>query len=155
MVVYRLIDLQHAGLVLDGASAALTGGRWNPRGCAVLYTSLTVSLALLELMSHYQQPLTPTRWCLATLRLPRDAVERFDRALLPPRWRGLTQQTQQIGGHWLRHGNLAMQVPSVIHGFEDNVLVNPAHPGFPKLRLEAVDELQVATDLLPDTLLSR
>ncbi|MCZ7627554.1 MAG: RES domain-containing protein [Candidatus Methylomirabilis sp.] len=45
MRVWRLCARQHA--TPDGEGARLFGGRWNPPGTAVVYTSATLSLATL------------------------------------------------------------------------------------------------------------
>lgn len=37
---------------MSGSGAKHTGGRWNPVGIAVTYTSENISLALLETIAH-------------------------------------------------------------------------------------------------------
>lgn len=145
MEVYRLIDVQHAGLILDGTSAALTGGRWNPRGRAVLYTSCNVSLAILELLSHYHRPFAGSRYCVATIRIPDAAITRFDRDRLPCRWRHLPNLTRQEGCRWLDSAaSVALIVPSAIHAHDDNVLIDPTHARFSEVELLSCAPLHVA-----------
>ena len=48
--VWRLTQPHTAAF--DGTGARRYGGRWNPRGTAVVYTSATLSLAVMELLVH-------------------------------------------------------------------------------------------------------
>ncbi len=56
MTVYRFTHKKFAG-ELSGTGARLVGGRWNPVGVSVVYTSESISLALLEVLANI-----PTRW---------------------------------------------------------------------------------------------
>ena len=51
MIVYRFCHKKYAR-ELSGIGAKLKGGRWNPPGIAVLYTSASISLALLEILAN-------------------------------------------------------------------------------------------------------
>lgn len=148
MEVFRVIDIQHAGQVLDGSSAALTGGRWNPRGSAVVYTSRNVSLAILELLSHYRGPFACARYCVATISLPDAEIAHLDRERLPPRWQHLPTLTRREGMRWLDSGSLlALIVPSAVHAYDDNVLINPAHRRFREVKLLACGPLRIANTI--------
>jgi RES domain-containing protein len=148
MEVFRLIDVQHAGLILDGTSAALTGGRWNPRGSAVIYASRNVSLAILELLSHYRGPFACARYCVATISIPDAELVHLDRERLPPRWQHLPSLTRREGLRWLDSGSsLALAVPSAVHAYDDNVLINPAHRRFPEVRLLSCGPLRIASSI--------
>lgn len=145
--MFRLIARRHAALVLDGASAALTGGRWNRRGTPVVYTSLSPSLAILEMLSHYQQVLQRDNHCLAVIEVPDDAVEPFERMRLPPRWQQLPWVTRRHGSRWAAQGGAALRVPSAVHAFEDNLLINPLHPRSGEVELLACEPIQLAGSL--------
>ena len=141
--VFRLVDCRHAHALLDGTVAARSGARWNPRGSPVVYTSLSPSLAILELMN--QDPLATRleRQVLGIITVPAALVERLDPALLAPRWRSLGHHTQEIGARWLAHGNAALVVPSAIHDHEDNLLLNPRHPRFQEITLVGCEPLRL------------
>jgi RES domain-containing protein len=147
MQVFRLIDQQHMAQVLDGTSAALTGGRWNARGTPVVYASSSVSLAILELLSHYRDALQRAAYCLATIVVPDDAVGTFERSILPPRWQNLPWLTRRLGRQWAAHGELALRVPSAVHDFEDNLLLNPLHPRFDEVHLVSCAPLRLAASV--------
>jgi RES domain-containing protein len=131
--IFRLIERLHARDVLDGRSAALTGGRWNGRGRAAVYTSLTASLAALERRCHYAGDGVEEAMAdlvLARIEVPDQRVEDLAREVLPPRWQRLERLTQSMGDEWLKGYGLALRVPSSIHPYEDNVILNPEAPGF-------------------------
>lgn len=50
MLVYRLCRAVHSKL--DGEGALRYGGRWNSHGVAVVYTSSSLSLAIVETRVH-------------------------------------------------------------------------------------------------------
>ena len=51
MIVYRFANAKYSK-DLSGEGSKLFGGRWNNKGTAILYTSTSISLALLELLIH-------------------------------------------------------------------------------------------------------
>ena len=53
---WRIIKAKHLPTAFSGEGAAKTGGRWNSRGVAVVYTSATRSLAALETLVHLNPP---------------------------------------------------------------------------------------------------
>jgi RES domain-containing protein len=134
MIVYRLAK-ERAGRYhaddLSGQGAALAGGRWNPRGMAVLYTCEHVSTAVLEARVHMAGLLPVGNLFLVTLDVP-DAD--YATALSPPLpagWDALDHDpatTVALGRQWLSDGSrLAMRVPSVLCPEEYNLLLNPSH----------------------------
>jgi RES domain-containing protein len=54
--VYRNAGLRFAGEtdILTGEGSGKRGGRWNPRGIATVYSSLTPEAAMLEALSHFR-----------------------------------------------------------------------------------------------------
>jgi RES domain-containing protein len=143
MRAYRIVDARRGGLLLDGSSAARTGGRWNRRGIPAVYASLSVSLAILEAMHQEAGGELAGRFHLGVIAVPPARIERLERAVLPPRWRELSACTREIGTRWLRGGVLALQVPSAIHDHEDNLLLNPGHPDFRLVTLESSGPLKL------------
>jgi len=53
---WRIVKEKHAATAFSGEGAARTGGRWNSRGVAVIYTSSTKALAALENLVHLNPP---------------------------------------------------------------------------------------------------
>lgn len=137
MRLWRLCKRRHAAF--DGQGARLSGGRWNRRGTAVVYTSETLSLAALELLVHCDPSLLPSDLVEIAAELPEGlAVERVEIAGLPRAWRRYPapDALAQIGTDWARAASsAALSVPSVVVPRERNVLLNPAHPDFRRVRV--------------------
>lgn len=119
---------------LSGKGAAISPGRWNGPGQAVVYAAPTVALAMLETAAHINTAGLPLNRFLVAIDMP-DALwaQRQDIAAdqLPPGWAaipaGLT--SVEVGSQWLsRQSSLLLCVPSVIVPEEPVTLINPAHP---------------------------
>lgn len=136
MNVYRINKEPYHLDPLSVVGSQRYGGRWNPKGLGILYTSRTPELSLLETLVHLP-PLTlaevPALW-LSTLRLPEtpEAVFWLDPAKLPAHWKtGTLTETQSILTEWLLDPFcLALGVPSAVMELSYNVLLHPAHPDF-------------------------
>jgi RES domain-containing protein len=134
MKVFRLAK-ERAGRYraddLSGAGAALAGGRWNPRGMAVLYTSCYASTALLEARVHTQGMLPSANLFLVTLELPDEDWIGAMVPAMPDDWNVLDHDpmsTVSLGRAWLEQGaTLALKVPSVVCPTDFNLLLNPRH----------------------------
>ena len=124
---------------LSGYGAYLYGGRWNLPGLALLYTAEQRAMALLETLVHLPVEDLPDDMYLMTLDVPDDTSRQIiGPADLPPDWQRLSlpQPTATIGHAWLQAGSsLALQVPSVVMPQERNLLLNPAHAEFIRVRL--------------------
>ena len=119
---------------LSGQGAAISPGRWNGPGQAVIYTAPSVALAMLETAAHINTLGLPLNRFLVAIDVP-DALwaQRQDIAAdqLPIGWAaipaGLT--SVEVGAQWLsRQNSLLLCLPSVIVPEEPIVLINPAHP---------------------------
>ena len=143
MQLYRITH--HKYLTdLSGTGARLYGGRWNSEGNAVLYTASSFSLALLETMAHTAIDNIPADFGYIRIAAPEPGAEYPMESLtandLPEDWKHYPApfRLQEIGDRWVKSRNsLYLRVPSVIVEIEDNVLVNPMHPGFAQLRIDA------------------
>jgi len=144
MEVYRINKEPYHTDPLSVIGSHRHGGRWNPKGIGILYTSRTPELALLETLVHLP-PLTlpelPQLW-LSTLRLPdelENAVFWLAPDRLPPYWRtGALTDTQAILTDWLLAPfSLAIAVPSAIIDISYNLLLHPQHPAFAQVKVVA------------------
>ena len=134
---WRIVKAKHAATAFSGKGAADNGGRWNSRGVAVVYASITKSLAVLESLVHLNPPV---RFTFVAFRLQFDdaLVEKFPLKKLPADWwvEPPPPSTQQIGDRWVREARSAvLALPSVIISGEPNYLLNPAHPDFKKISI--------------------
>lgn len=139
MRVWRITKAKYAATAFDGQGAKRDGGRWNHPGRAVVYTSDSAALATLELMVRLQDVRLLRNYVLVPAEVPDDAVEDLDVASLGPDWRAYphSQGTMDAGDAWAAAGKtLALRVPSVVVQGH-NVLINPLHPRFVDVRVEA------------------
>jgi RES domain-containing protein len=142
MTVYRLSKQAYIN-DLSGGGAELNGGRWNSKGTAVVYTSSSRALAVLEVAVHTPLGLIPSDYFMATIELP-DVSEIFKPGIdeLPDKWNSnpLIKATQQIGDIFVKTNKyLAMQVPSATVAGDFNYLINPLHPDFKSVKIIAAD----------------
>jgi len=134
-LVYRIQKKQFVDSMLSGEGARLNGGRWNPIGIPLLYTSTTPELALLETLVHLDG--TPIRdlppFVRVTIELP-DSIEAVRIADLPTGWDQLKFPDSLpiflLSRLRPTYPALAFSIPSVIlkGSPSRNVLVNPLHP---------------------------
>ncbi|WP_179405067.1 RES family NAD+ phosphorylase [Burkholderia guangdongensis] len=126
---------------MSGGGAKTTGGRWNAKGVAVLYTSENRSLACLETLVHVVGGGLPLNRILVRIDVPDDvwrAAIHFDPD--DPKnvgWdvepAGMT--SIDAGTDWANGAASALLVvPSVVVPEEMNVLINPAHPDVAKIK---------------------
>ncbi|MDY6849679.1 MAG: RES family NAD+ phosphorylase [Geoalkalibacter sp.] len=141
MRVYRIAQAEFGG-DLSGEGARLYGGRWNPPGRAMLYTANSTALAALEILVGFDWDLAPTL-SLVELEVPDLPVEVIAVENLSDDWyRPGNPSLRRIGAQWLEgKKTLALQVPSAAiptapDGF--NILLNPAHPRFAKVKVRKV-----------------
>jgi RES domain-containing protein len=136
---WRLSKRRYAADAFSGESPRLYPGRWNPIDVPMVYTSLSLSLAVLEVFVHMPKAAEPNDYVSVKADLPVDerSLERVDRDTLPPDWKRVdSPATREIGGTWARSlRSLVLLVPSVIIEGEWNALVNPAHPHAQKIQL--------------------
>ncbi|MFN0104019.1 MAG: RES family NAD+ phosphorylase [Bryobacteraceae bacterium] len=106
---------------LEGKGAAVTGGRWNSKGTAVVYTSSCGALAVLEYRVHTS--VDPADLLLYRLELPESlTVERAG-------WMPDLATSRKFGDVWAASmRSPVLIVPSVVVPHQVNVLLNPAHP---------------------------
>jgi RES domain-containing protein len=139
--VWRITSPRHVGDAFTGEGARLYGGRWNPPGVALVYTSSTLSLCALEYFVHLDPTLAPDRLAAIPADLPAGfEVPLLPLADLPADWRSYPApgRLQDIGSAWVREArSFALRVPSAIIPDEHNILLNPRHPDHHRLRVHA------------------
>ena len=147
LTVWRLVTARYADTAFSGEGARVYGGRWNPKGVPLVYTSATRSLAMLEMLVQ-DQPLR-ARYVMIPAILPGNLmIERLAPNALPADWRSLAarSQLQALGADWARgRASAVLAVPSVVIPAEANYLLNPLHPAFARIAVGAPEEF--VTDL--------
>jgi RES domain-containing protein len=137
--LYRL-QSAHYGLpkdFLSGKGAELTGGRWNPVGMPVVYTSRTVELASLEYLVHYFEGFPNSKLpalLVGTIEIAQEDILTIEAEMLPKNWRNspAPKSLQSVTNQWFKNRKfLALQIPTAVHSAQTelsyNVLLNPLH----------------------------
>lgn len=133
MLVYRIAGRKHAA-DLSGAGAAIHGGRWNKKGTAVLYTSESKELALLETIVHTPPMFVPNLDIL-TIEIP-ELVTEIEIGSLPPNWSDYPAPTilSEMAEKWIKEAQtIALKVPSCIIHSSHNYIINCRHPVYKKM----------------------
>jgi RES domain-containing protein len=115
---------------LSGAGAKNTGGRWNPVGMAITYTSENIALAVLETVVHLRSGGLPLNRYLVRIDVPDDVWAARQVCKPPVGWDAMPagMNSMQTGEAWLlSKASALLVVPSVIVPEENNVLINPLH----------------------------
>jgi RES domain-containing protein len=149
MIVYRIASCNYV-LDLTGKGAALYGARWNSKETYIVYTASSRSLALLETVVH-MGTLPESGFCLITIEIPTDTPAKIEAADLPTDWQQSPppDYLRGFGDSFVRDGkNVALKVPSVIIPEEYNVLLNPRHKDFQKVKILTQQKLMLDRRLL-------
>jgi RES domain-containing protein len=120
-----------------GLGSTLANGRWHTQGpIQVVYAGATRALCQLEKRVHANGA-NPRDQALMRLDLPKSAPLRDVAELgLPADWREREAETQRIGMGWVTSGSsLGLWVPSFVEPAERNLILNPAHPDYRRIRL--------------------
>ena len=136
MRFYRIADSRHAPE--SGEGARLHGGRWNTPGRAVIYACDTQTGAMLEKLVHTNGRMPKHQVCVTF-----EAPDSLKLATLDPGdvtgWADADMAASRAAGDaWLDEAATAvLRVPSVVFEVERNVLINPEHPDFRRIRVVA------------------
>jgi len=131
MLLYRITGSKYAA-DLSGIGAAITGGRWNKKGTAVLYTGESIEIALLETIVHAPPMLVP-KLDLLTIEIPNDSITTIQIKDLPPNWKDYPAPSilAEIAESWIKkRGIIALKIPSAIIHSANNYILNCSHPKY-------------------------
>lgn len=127
---WRLDLTRHAGTWNSGIGAEGSGGRWNPKGLQVVYTSLDAATAVLEVAVHKGfEALDCLPHTLTAARvLDVAAIHKVQPEDIPnPNWLvpGTPSYSQQVFGASLLKQHPFVLIPSSVSRHSWNLLVNP------------------------------
>ena len=144
---YRIVAPRWVDDALSGEGARKFGGRWNSPGRAMVYLGGSRALAALEMLVHLTTPLSRAKvYKIVKVSIPSDLISDYPLGILPKNWRDHppAQITQEIGDDWLKSNNsmnqLALRVPSTLIPEESNILLNPLHPDFKKIKTHTPED---------------
>ena len=136
---WRIVKTRYAAQVFDGEGARLYGGRWNSPGVRMVYTSESIALAALEILTQTGKSSLLASYSRCAVHFDDSLVTSLDRSLLPTNWRTYPAppELQLIGDTWIANSSsVVLEVPSVLIETESNYLINPQHPDFRFLSIE-------------------
>src|SRR4051794_13904782 len=133
----RICRRRYAIKAANGEGSRLYGGRWNSRGVRVVYASASLALAAVETFVNLEPNLRPADLVSIEGEIP-DVLEigKLELKTLPLHWNvGRDESLRRFGDEWVRAGqNVALLVPSAAIHDEWNVLLNPGHADFSRIR---------------------
>lgn len=150
MRFFRIADSRHAPE--SGEGARLHGGRWNSPGRAVIYACETQSGAMLEKLVHTNGRMPKHQVCVVF-----EAPDGLQTAELKagdiPGWAAADMiVSRRAGDAWLeRETTAVLRVPSVVFDYEHNVLLNPEHPDFKRVRVAGIESVRWDERLFTET----
>lgn len=143
MIIYRLTTGKYANDI-SGTGSKIYGGRWNPPGIAVLYTSQYISLAILEILVRASKFTSPSSYTLLSFEIPDSGIYELQLKKIKKDWQNDLNYTQQIGEDFLNENqSLCIKVPSAIVPQENNFLLNPLHADFKKVKIISSELLEL------------
>ena len=137
MIVYRLSSSRYAR-DLCGRGSELAGGRWNNKGTALIYTSQSRALCMLEVAVHLPLGNLPLDYHLVSIELPDISLPVVEISSLGTAWKAWppSSHTRHIGDEFVKEGkHLGLRVPSAIVPEEFNVLINPKHGDMTRVKI--------------------
>ena len=150
MRVWRITRQVHIVGPLSGEGAARSGSRWNSKGVRIAYTSTSRPLAVLEMLVHVTRDSVPDDIVLVPVDVPPGLIEEMEH---PPRhWNDVPESdpARHAGDRWVHEQNsVALLVPSVVMPAEKNLLLNPLHPEFAKVKIHPPETHPIDRRLLP------
>src|SRR3954468_5637550 len=139
MKFWRICRRRYATEAASGEGARLYGGRWNSRGVRVVYASTSLALAAMETFVNLEPSLRP-KDLVSIAGEVSERVETLKVTLesLPKNWnRSRAESLRKIGDAWVREGlTVALLVPSAAIKAEWNLLLNPAHRDFSRIKFD-------------------
>jgi len=138
MDVFRLSREKFAS-TLSGKGAAMKGARWNSMGVELIYCASNRSLAMAEVAVHFSLATLPGDYVMMTIFIPDDIlVQKLNQSDLPLEWNAFPHptSTQAIGDKFVSANTYCvLQIPSVVTQGDYNILLNPNHPDFLKIKI--------------------
>lgn len=148
--VWRITHKDYKESAFTGEGAKLFGGRFNSEGIPLVYTSGSLSLAMLEIIVQSNGRDYFKQCAVFNAEIPENLIATPELKELPKEWNQIPygKQPQQFGDEWIKSGNKpVMRVPSVVVPVEYNFLINPMHPEFSKIKFYETENISFDTRL--------
>lgn len=152
LTAYRVVKAKRKDDAFSGEGARRAGGRWSSKGRLAVYTSSTLSLAVLEILMHLEDATLLDSYGLYSVTFPKSLVQTIPVDSLPLDWADFPAplEAQAIGDAWLRDKSSAvLRIPSAafqgipLDLVETNYLLNPSHPDFARIEVGPFQPLRI------------
>jgi len=139
MQVWRIFPGRFRDSAFTGVGGLFAARRWNLLGTVMVYTSTSRALAALEFFVNLDPIEAPSDLLMAEATVPDASVEAMKLDVLPRNWRELdNERCRDLGSEWTQSlRSVALKVPSAVVDGDWNVLLNPKHPQFGKVKIGA------------------
>ena len=136
MRVWRLCGALHSEAAFSGQGGLYAASRWNEKGHLMVYSASSRALAAVEYFVNLEPSQAPADLVMAEADVPDSAVLKLEMAKLPKDWFTLNnRECRRLGMEWLKtRRSAALAVPSVPIRGDWNVILNPEHPDFSRIR---------------------
>ncbi|MDZ7721193.1 MAG: RES family NAD+ phosphorylase [Balneolaceae bacterium] len=138
MVVFRITTKRWAGVLTASGYPA----RWNSKGTDIIYTASSRALACLENLVHRSGEGLNQQFKITEIYIPDHISAKLIKPEnLPDGWHQMDNyhQCQKIGDQWIETSeSLLLEVPSSIIREETNILINPQHAEFSKVKVHNI-----------------
>lgn len=134
LTAYRIGDPAGTYPIFDANGSTIAAGRWNTPGSPVIYAAEHFSTALLEKLVHGSGRLPPNQHYVEITIPAGTSYETFSEPSLPG-WDSMPAGVSKaFGERWcMERRSAILIVPSAVARIERNILINPAHPQFPRI----------------------
>ena len=135
LTCYRIGDPEGAWPIFDATGSRVAPGRWNTARTPLIYASEHYATAMLEKLANGSGDLPPDQHYIEITIDAGVSYETFS----PEGHAGWDAQDMAVarayGEEWaLARRSAVLLVPSVVARIETNVLINPAHAEFGRIR---------------------
>ena len=138
MEVFRLARKKYP-IELSGKGASISGARWNSKGTEIIYCAQNRALAMAEVLVHLSLATLPNDFVMLTIDIPDDIfIEVLDVNKLNIDWNVFpsTFKTPLLGDDFIKRNQACvLKVPSAVVKGDFNLLINPYHVDFHKIRI--------------------
>lgn len=152
VTAWRLVKTRYLPHAFDGEGARLCGGRWNSPGVTVVYLAESLALAALEVLVHIRSARPLTAYSAIPVRFDARLVRTLGEPELPADWHAAKPPIalHDIGDAWVAGGGSpVLSVPSAVVRSERIFVLNPAHPGFKRIRIGTAQPFALDDRLKP------
>jgi RES domain-containing protein len=101
----------------------------------MVYAATSRAMAVLETLIHLELDMNPTDYLLCPIEIPDELIGEMQSP--PENWNMWPHQnsSRHAGDRWVRaNSSAALRVPSAVLAKEHNILLNPNHPEFRRVK---------------------